>query len=105
MNYSSKREQGIALIREWVQSEVELGRDAAEVHAHFMSAFAAVEEEFRVEFDVPGTRYWEHPESDSRFTTRPGVPIDTYTAETCIELKRHEFLARSNLHFGYKDRL
>ena len=99
-----KRNQGISLIRQWAREEATKGR-IREAHAELLRLQQSLPEEFRTEFEVPGARYWEHPESDSRFSTSVGEPISAHTAETCIELTRAEFIGRSGLHFGYDDSL
>ena len=105
MMYANKMAQAIALMREHAREQAgKVG--AREAHRDLMFAMRTLLEEFRVEFDVPGTRYWLHPESDSYFSTAPGEPVDAmFASEEPIELARHEFLSRQDLHFGYDDRL
>lgn len=100
------REKVIAALRQWARDEIDTGSPVNQVYHGLQSAMHALMHEFRVEHDLPGTRYWLHPESDSYFSTGPGETLgESIDAELCIELKRYEFLSRQNLHFGYKDRL
>lgn len=100
------REQAIADLRQWARDEIDTGGSVRETYAGLHSAMQALLGEFRVEHDLPGTRYWLHPESNSYFSTAPGESLgDDIDAQMCIKLARHEFLSRQGLHFGYKDRL
>lgn len=99
------RGNGIALIRQWARDEIEFGTPVKHVYRDLRGAVMAVLDEFRVEHDLAGTRYWCHPESDSHFTTEPGESISSHIADECVELTRYEFLSREGLHFGYEDRL
>lgn len=101
--YANDRAHALALFRRWARLEV-LFKGPLETHRALASAMHALLEEFRVEFDVPGIRYWEHPESDCFLTTMPGDDIETIANE-CVELARHEYLSRQGLHFGYEERL
>lgn len=79
--------------------------DASRVHWDLVCAMRAVVDEFRVEHDVPGIRYWEHPEEGMFFTTAPGERLSPSANGECVELTRDEFLSRQGLHFGYEERL
>lgn len=103
--YANKRAAGIIYLREWAREEANFG-DIRGAHNGLLTSLRALMEEFRVEFDVPGTRYWYHPESESYFSTMAGEPLgDSADAQLCIELNRAEFLGRQGLYFGYEDRL
>lgn len=104
--FANRRAAGIKLLREWAREEAEFG-DIRGAHLGLLTSMQALLEEFRVEFELPGTRYWYHPESESYFSTMPGETLNDYDADThlLIELSRPEFLARQGLHFGYDDRL
>lgn len=106
MKYRDDRAHGIALLRQHARQRAQAGQ-IREAHLNLITAMEALLEEFRVEFDVPGVRYWHHPESESYFSTRPGeqLPSNCPDFELCIELARHEYLSRQSLHFGYDDRL
>lgn len=103
--FANKRAAGITLLREWAREEANFG-DIRGAHRGLFTSLQALMGEFRVEFDVPGTRYWYHPESESYFSTMAGEsPGDSADGQMCIELNRAEFLGRQGLHFGYDDRL
>lgn len=103
MKYANRRAEGIALMREHARQQATKGK-IREAHLDLTTAMHALIQEFRVEFNVPGVRYWYHPESECYFTTGPGDHLN-FGAEDPLELARHEFLARQDLHFGYDDRL
>jgi len=107
MKYANGRAAAIDTLRIWAREEIEQGAKIATVHFGLMSAMQALIDEFRVEHDVPGVRYWCHPESDSYFTTLPGEDISSFgLSHEPIELLRYEFLSRQDIHFGYEqDRL
>lgn len=100
------RDKAISDLRQWVRDEIDTGGDIRETYVALRSEFDAMLGEFCAEHDLPGTRYWFHPESDSYFTTAPGESLgDGIDAQLCIELKRYEFLSRQGMHFGYKPRI
>lgn len=101
VKYADKRAEGIALLRAWARQEAKL-RSVSAAHQGLLSAADALLQEFRTEFDVPGVRYWEHPESGSFFAIAPGEPLGR-VALGCVELERHEFLSRQGIHFGYEE--
>lgn len=102
MNYHDKRAQGITLLREHARSATRTAGIRA-AYLELETAMKALLSDFRLEFDLPGTRYWEHPESECVFSTAPGERIDDTTALQCVELERHEFLSRQGIYYGYKD--
>lgn len=106
MQYANKRAQGIAMIRAHARERVSIDGEK-KVHRELLGAMDAIIQEFRVEFDVPGIRYWEHPETATFFAIAPGEmpPADCPNWPECVELTRDEFLSRQGLHFGYDDRL
>jgi hypothetical protein len=99
------RAEAIVKLRRWAQVEVlHTGRPALDVHGELMSACTAVLEEFRVEFEVPGVRYWEiYPGPQDAlgtvFCTTVGreTPPPLWTAEAggAVECSRDEYIARS----------
>lgn len=104
MSYADKRCEAIALFRQHIREKIKAGLSVREAYFDLRSAMAALLEEFRTEHDLPGTRYWHHPESSSYFSTEPGEQLpDTPDAELCMELTRIEFLGRQGLHFGYEE--
>jgi len=106
VSYANDRAQGIALLRNWARRTAsEKGVKAA--HLGLMSAMEALLQDFRMEFDVPGVRYWEHPESDCFFITAPGETLSEFGVDAghCVELARHEFFSRQGLYNGYEDSL
>lgn len=103
MSYADKRCEAIALFRQHVRNKIKAGAKVREAYFELHSAMHALLEEFRVEHDLPGTRYWHHPESSSYFSTGPGEELpDSPDAELCMELTRTEFVLRQDLHFGYE---
>lgn len=103
MAYADKRCEAIALFRQHVREKIKAGVSVREAYLDLKSSMAALLEEFRVEHDLPGTRYWHHPESSSYFSTEPGEELpDSPDAELCMELTRTEFVLRQDLHFGYE---
>lgn len=103
--YANDRAEYIERLRQWARDEIATGSPIEEVHRELIKAFDAVIQEFRVEFDVPGVRYWEHPESSSHFTTFYGSEMSMGMADHCVELARHEYMSRQGIYFGYGDRL
>lgn len=102
--FSDDRTYGIALIRRWARTQALWHKNYAALDAQLADTIRAVVEEFRVEFDVPGVRYWHVPEGDLYFTTAAGERLPPIKGEV-IELKRYEFLSRQGIHYGYEDRL
>ena len=102
-----KRGQGIKLLREYARECVNTNpvpHGVRKGHAALTSALHALIQEFRTEFDMPGTRYWHHPESNSYFTTAPGERLgDDMDSELCMELARHEFLSRQGIWRSYEE--
>jgi hypothetical protein len=104
MPYADKRLEAIALFRQHNREVLKAGAKVSGTYAALRQAMMALLEEFRVEHDLPGTRYWHHPESSSYFSTEPGESLpDSPDAELCMELTRIEFLGRQRLHFGYEE--
>lgn len=104
MRYHDKRAEGISLLRRHAAESATRGSGAVrEAYRELKTAMEALLSEFRVQFDLPGTRYWEHPESGSIFSTEPGERPDDTIALECVELERHEFLSRQGIHFGYDE--
>lgn len=111
--YANDRAHSLALMRKWLRTTA--GKSSpAEAHRELMAMFAALAEEFRTEFDIPGVRYWEHPEEGKFYSTPPGQVVDRDGVpclkddllQESIELKRHEFYSRQGIYFGYDaDRL
>lgn len=99
------RAQAIALMRRWIITQFQQGKSFRQVDTGLRSAMGAIIQEYYVEWDVPGVRYWEHPESDAFIATGPGENITDYMATVCVELDRDQFLERQGLAFGYKDTL
>ena len=83
------------------------GESPKSVHRRLLTAFDAVLQEFRIEHDVPGVRYWWNAEKDCYFTTAPGeaIPVQHLNAGPNEPLARHEYLSRQGLQFVYEDRL
>ncbi len=107
MTYANKRNEAIALFRQHNREVLKQGATVRETYASLRQAMHALLDEFRVEHDLPGTRYWHHPESSSYFSTEPGEELPpSADAKLCMELTRIEFVSRQGLHFGYEqDRL
>lgn len=101
MAYHDKRAEGIALLRQHAREAA--AKDVRAAYRDLRSATDALLQEFRREFDVPGTRYWEDTEKRHTFSTEPGERIDESLAYYCVELARHEFLSRQGIHFGYDE--
>lgn len=104
INFHNERAQAITMLRNWARDNTEF-QTVQETFTQLHGAMRAVLDEFCIEFDVKGVRYWEHPESDSRFITWPHEVVLISLANSCVELARHEFLSREKLWFGYEDRL
>lgn len=105
IKYHDERAHAIALFRKWITRKFKEGAKLGQVDAEVRTAMTALLDELRTEFEIPGVRYWEHPESDSFFTTGPGEHVPETVALECVELARHEFLSRQGLTFGYGDSL
>lgn len=104
MSYADKRCEAIALFRQHVREKIKAGATVREAYLDLRSAMYALLEEFRVEHDLPGTRYWHHPESSSYFSTEPGEELpNSPESELMMELTRIEFVSRQELHFGYEN--
>lgn len=105
MKFADQRAEGIALIREHARQQAAKG-DIRQAHLDLKLAMQALLEEFRVEFDVPGVRYWHYLDAKGQqyITTAPGEEFPPGVWNP-IEIERHVFLARQDLHFGYDDRL
>lgn len=102
MKYHDKRAEGIALLRE--HARVEAAQTTVEIaYRNLAAATGSLLSEFRREFDVPGTRYWEHCPSRETVSTGPGETIQHRSPNECEELARHEFLSRQGIHFGYDE--
>jgi hypothetical protein len=102
-DFGSDREYAIALLRAHADT---LGAVAGFRALH--SAMYALLQEHCTRFDVQGVRYWEHPESDSRFCTMPGDSLSaiSHAPDTFIELSRASYMGRNGIHFSYdEDRL
>jgi chromosome condensin MukBEF ATPase and DNA-binding subunit MukB len=100
------RGQGIAKIRQWARDEVDFGRPVNKVYGELVLTYRALLEEFHVEHDVAGVRYWLDAKHNNYFTTAPGEVISaSVDVSVCVELQRHEYLSRLRLHFGYEDRI
>lgn len=107
MGYVDDRAHGIALLRKWAQDRA-AATGPREAHGGLASAMNALLQEFRVEFDVPGARYWYHPESECYFSTMPNEHLADHFDDVglLLELTRHEFTGRQALHYTYdEDRL
>lgn len=111
MKYADKRAEGLALIRQWAR-EQPAGR-TLQTDVALKKAMRALIEEFRMEFDVPGIRYFEiqfHDDAHNRdYVTRRGTesnPHDIPGKTSVSMLKRHEFLSRQGVWRSYEqDRL
>jgi hypothetical protein len=99
MKYADDRAHGIALLRKWANLEAVRSTPREAQHG-LLTALHALLHDLHIEHDLPGVRYWEHPESDSFFTTLPGERLDdTADGQGCIELARHEYLSRQRIFF------
>jgi len=108
-----KRNEAIKLLREWAREQVGAGTPKEIVLAHHGLATAtnSLLQEFRTEFDVPGTRYWETYHNEHTPPLRSyhsqclreldptAKPLDV----TFVELKRHEYLSRQGIHGNYAE--
>lgn len=54
-----KRAEGLRLLAEAARQNAAGGANARQAHADLMQACRALLDGFRLEFDVPGVRYWE----------------------------------------------
>lgn len=102
---ASKRVEAIALLRQWAREQIAKGKPVNSVYFDLVSATNTIEQELLTEHEMPGCRYWHHPESDSYFITPPGETLKESDPESdlCVELTRYEYLSRQDLHFGYHD--
>lgn len=104
MKYADDRAHGIALLRRWA-NQAAADKSPREAHLGLMTAMQALLQEIRLQHEVPGIRYWEHPESGHFFTTAPGERAHGVDIDNCVELARHEFFSRQGLYNGYEDSL
>jgi hypothetical protein len=94
----------MALFRQHCRETIKATGAVSATYRDLRSAMDTLLQEFRVEHDLPGVRYWHHPESESYFSTEPGEQLgDNPDAALCIELTRYEFLSRQGIHFGYEE--
>lgn len=103
MRYANKRAEALALMRQHIREEAKAGVRPAFLLHEIRLAVQALEQEAIIEFDMPGVRYWYHPESESYFATLPGehmVPPDDTWVEEVMELTRWEYLGRQNIRPG-----
>lgn len=103
MIYADKRAEGIANLRQWARGAINDGATLGWTYLALTAAMQALQDEFLVEHDMPGTRYWHHPESNDYFVSAPGRAM--HHSDEIVELSRAEFIGRNLLHFGYEDRL
>lgn len=106
IQYANDRAAGIAKLRAWASGRIAAGESVASVHAGLHSALDALLQEFRIEHDTPGTRYWHVPETGAYYSTMAGESLSpSNLTQSPIELKRYEFIARLGLWNGTGDRL
>lgn len=109
-----KRTEGIRLIREAARQMAAGGTNAAQAHKDLVQACKSILDDFRLEFEVPGVRYWEvyfDPEAPKHhrvYLTTFVRHIDELHAlqkGSWSELTRVEFFSRQGMFNGYEDAL
>ena len=94
------REKAIAMLRNHCHVSARAG-NVLGAYRDLKTAADALMQEFRIEFDVPGTRYWENTVTRTHFSTEAGEQISQVTLDKCVELNRTEFLSRQNIREIY----
>lgn len=105
----SLRLNGIYQLKTWASEQIEQGRDAAVVHRELIASLDAIEQDFRIDYDVPGTQYAEvfERETNKRIgwrSIRPGEILFSQNVDMIERLTRNEFLSRQGIEPG-KERL
>lgn len=93
------REKAIAMLREHARGVAQV--NITQAHRDLITAMSALVQEFRVEFDVLGARYWENWQTRTHVSTMPGEPLPG-NADEFVELNRVEFISRQGV-ISYDD--
>ena len=88
------REQAISMLRAHARQVAQV--NTTQAHLDLITAMGALVQEFRVEFDVPGTRYWENWRTRQHLSTMPGEQLQ-HPVEDWVELNRIEFISRQGI--------
>lgn len=108
----NSRTEGIRLLREAARQQAAGGSNVRQAHKELAQACRALLEDFRLEFDVPGVRYWEiyfdpeSPEHHRVHMTTFVVAIDELhplQKGDFVELTRDLYFCRQGMHNGYED--
>ena len=89
------REKAIAMLRNHCHVSARAG-NVLGAYRDLKTAADALVQEFRVEFDVPGTRYWENWRTRQHLSTMPGEQLQ-HPVEDWVELNRIEFISRQGI--------